>query len=733
MNRHHTFFILLALVWGLNAKTTALEFAGGTGQADDPYQIATPAQLIGIGTDPNLQDKHFVLIADLDMDPNLPDGQLLRSGLVLLAGSFDGAGHTISNLGGRIDRPEGRGGPYPFYGAVLFESVGSEVVVRNLNIQGEFFNSPATLADENEGEIINCSAAGTISIITTSAGGATWYNPLRGGLVRSNSGIIIGASVVVDLAYGSGLVAENSGTIVACHATGHVTDGPAGLVGINEGTIRGCYVLGNVQFSDGTAGGLVGINLGSISYCFASGDVTAQGNVGGLVGLNSGSVSYCYAAGNVSSQSEDEDENIAAGLVASNEGSIAYCYATGSGGMALVADNDSEAIIESCFALSSRDGGGEDNHLCIVLGDAQMRRQESFVGWDLAGTADDGTLDDWTMPVDGGYPVLTMIDGPEPIGNGTADDPYLVETYPQFIAISCSSEAYYRLTADLDLGGRSFSFALVPFFRGHFDGGGHCISNFTLTGRTNLGLFGTLYSEATVADLHIRRVRLVWTDERPYLSSTGVGTLAVCSQGTVTGCSAVTETRIEEGRFQDLGGLIGINEGGHVSMCWARLALGFRGSGGGLVGRNTGAIVQCHASTYANNCSGLGGLVGRNAGSISDCYAEGSLSRASGKGTIFVGGLVAENTGAIAGCYAATGFVGTPLGRGLVGGNLEEGSVIDSYFLAEADGGGADNGFGTELSDTEMRQQASFAGWDFENTWTIDDGNDYPRLAWEGI
>jgi hypothetical protein len=32
-----------------------------------------------------------------------------------------------------------------------------------------------------------------------------------------------------------------------------------------------------------------------------------------------------------------------------------------------------------------------------------------------------------------------------------------------------------------------------------------------------------------------------------------------------------------------------------------------------------------------------------------------------------------------------------------------------------------------------MKQQASFTGWDFENTWTICEGVDYPRLQWEGV
>ena len=44
-----------------------VEFAGGTGEPNDPYQIATAEQLIGFGADGDLLDKHFVLIADIDL------------------------------------------------------------------------------------------------------------------------------------------------------------------------------------------------------------------------------------------------------------------------------------------------------------------------------------------------------------------------------------------------------------------------------------------------------------------------------------------------------------------------------------------------------------------------------------------------------------------------------------------------------------------------------------------
>ena len=42
------------------------------GQPNDPYQIATAADLIALGERPEDYGKHFLLTADIDLDPNLP-------------------------------------------------------------------------------------------------------------------------------------------------------------------------------------------------------------------------------------------------------------------------------------------------------------------------------------------------------------------------------------------------------------------------------------------------------------------------------------------------------------------------------------------------------------------------------------------------------------------------------------------------------------------------------------
>ena len=53
-------------------STAPAKYSGGTGEPNDPYQTATAQDLIALGETPEDYDKHFILTADLDLDPNLP-------------------------------------------------------------------------------------------------------------------------------------------------------------------------------------------------------------------------------------------------------------------------------------------------------------------------------------------------------------------------------------------------------------------------------------------------------------------------------------------------------------------------------------------------------------------------------------------------------------------------------------------------------------------------------------
>jgi len=66
-------------------------YSGGSGTAQDPYQITTAADLIALGETPADYDKHFVLTADIDLDPNLPGNRVFdRAVIMILTGILNG-------------------------------------------------------------------------------------------------------------------------------------------------------------------------------------------------------------------------------------------------------------------------------------------------------------------------------------------------------------------------------------------------------------------------------------------------------------------------------------------------------------------------------------------------------------------------------------------------------------------------------------------------------------------
>ena len=61
------------------------KYGGGTGEPNDSYQIATAEDLMVLGETPDDYDKHFILTADIDLDPNLSgrkafDKAVMRTG-----------------------------------------------------------------------------------------------------------------------------------------------------------------------------------------------------------------------------------------------------------------------------------------------------------------------------------------------------------------------------------------------------------------------------------------------------------------------------------------------------------------------------------------------------------------------------------------------------------------------------------------------------------------------------
>lgn len=271
-------------------------FEGGTGTAEDPYQISTLNQLNEIRSDPGAS---FILLNDIDASATA----LWDSGLGFLpvgtveepfTGSLNGNGFEIQNL--MINRPDQI---YAGFFGVLEGSTG-ELTLENITVSGD--DRVGGLAGSNLGDISNVTVNGSVT-----------GNNFTGGITGQNSGTLenISSSVQVNGAdHTGGISGSNEGSILLSHSSGDVIASgfrTGGLIGVNSGTVGRSSASGTVTAGSVT-GGIAGWNRlgGMIEFSFASGTVTGGERTGGFVGRHDDSDSKIvnsYARGNVEGSS----------------------------------------------------------------------------------------------------------------------------------------------------------------------------------------------------------------------------------------------------------------------------------------------------------------------------------------------------------------------------------------------------------------------------------------------
>jgi uncharacterized protein (TIGR02145 family) len=327
-------------------------------------------------------------------------------------------------------------------------------------------------------------------------------------------------------------------------------------------------------------------------------------------------------------------------------------------------------------------------------------------------------------------------------GIGTEEEPYLISNATQLNAISeyIGYEylgVHFRQVADIDLGQAPWNenegwnpigTSANPFC-GNYDGYGHTIQNLTIN-RPNIqyiGLFGYA-NQATITNLNLENVNilgmqrigaLVGRIDNGYItncSSSGylkggnftaglVGNLYYNSS--MDYCHSNADIDVTEGVFQQHGGLVGrLFEGGHVSNSFA-----------------TGNVI---------GYQWVGGLIGLSStfevpNSITNCYATGNVS-----GVLNVGGLVSElDLTDLSNAYS-TGKVNGNNTGGLVGVFYDETSSATSSYWNIETSQQATSAAGTPKYTSELVSQATFTGWDFEELWSIQEGETYPYFQYQG-
>jgi hypothetical protein len=523
-----------------------------------------------------------------------------------------------------------------------------------------------------------------------------------------------------------GLAGYSVGTITNSYATGSVSgrDRVGGLAGFHDGTITSSYATGSVSGSVSDSGGLVGGNRnGTIAYSYATGSVSGEDVVGGLAGFNIGTIANSYATGSVSG------EDVVGGLTGRNDyGTITYSYASGSvsgsGAVSgLTGSNNNGTIINSFWDTQTTgvSASGDDNG--EGKSTTEMKQQATFTGWNFQRIwqIEEGESYPWLR-----IPVLETIVSSFASGTGTEVDPYIIKTVVQLQAMKDFLTSHFVLGNDIDASATSGSdwdqgAGFEPIgtnenrFTGKLDGKDKKITGLTINrpNTDNGGLFGIIGSGGVVTDVGLEEINIKGRQN--------VGGLAGYSVGIITNSYA---TGSVSGRDR-VGGLAGFHDGTITNSYATGSVTGSGNSVGGLVGGNrNGTIAYSYATGSVSGEDVVGGLAGFNIGTIANSYATGSVS-----GEDVVGGLTGRNDyGTITNSYASGSVSGSGAVGGLTGSN-DNGIITNSYWDTQTSGvsaSGDDNGEGK--STTEMKQQATFTGWNFQRIWQIEEGESYPYL-----
>ena len=433
-------------------STMLWAYSGGTGEPNDPYLIATAEDLIALGNESKDYDKCFVLVADIDLNPDLSNTHVFKQALIApgpqtgnrvweytpFSGYFDGQGHVISHL-------NIQGGNY----LGLFGFIGYDAFVTNIGLDKVVVSGQDRVGGLAGyvvgGHISNCFGIASINGTQFIGGLVGHFDDYS---ILENSWVDVDVSGKLKTGGLVGACGVDS-TIEQCSARGFISGSNqeiGGLVGLNNGSIEACYATTSVLGDDFSIGGLVGLNGGEIHTSWAGGTVNGNSNVGGLVGSHwkfqlmvngypieyKGIIKDCYATARIICRSN------AGGLVGDNQGgTILRSYATGllvaSGSIAdestfgglIGLDHDQyPSLVEHSFWNIETTGLNVSAKGSGLTTDTMVDSQTYLnAGWDLTTETPHDSNDLWILyPESGFYPQFTWESQPEPIVEFNLDE-----------------------------------------------------------------------------------------------------------------------------------------------------------------------------------------------------------------------------------------------------------------------------------------------------------------------
>ena len=220
------------LVWegtpGQMIPEPVIDWLDGSGSPEDPFQIRSADQILLFHKSSLLWDKHFVLDADIDLDPNLPGRNVFGQAVIpVFKGSFIGNDHMILNL--QIEGANNLG----FFGKLAKGCVVRNLGLENVLVHGTGSNVGGLVGYNSDGRLLNCCCSGEVAG-NDYVGGIVGYS-LKGTLTQCySSGSVNGNNSVGGLVgFTNGSPENNGDHVLNCYSTSTVSGlkGVGGLVG----------------------------------------------------------------------------------------------------------------------------------------------------------------------------------------------------------------------------------------------------------------------------------------------------------------------------------------------------------------------------------------------------------------------------------------------------------------------------------------------------------------------
>jgi hypothetical protein len=268
-----------------DCQATALAsapYAGGAGTQDDPYRLCSPAQLIALANRPEDLAAHFVVKLDLDLAGSPFPGIGHRD--APFTGSFDGGGHTISNVTVTASPDEPAGFVRSALGARIDDLRLADVTVAGANYVGAVVGT-CERSQVRGAAVTTASVRGEVAV-----GGLVGHAFECLVLDASFEGSVEGTvraigGMVGDSGRSSFVAIDVIADVIAPTGTG--IGGVLGTDSIDPTIVQNVTARGSVA-GDRYVGGILGMNADGAYLLRSRFEGTVHGNqgVGGVVGMN---------------------------------------------------------------------------------------------------------------------------------------------------------------------------------------------------------------------------------------------------------------------------------------------------------------------------------------------------------------------------------------------------------------------------------------------------------------